>query len=206
LELMSELDPEVRGWLAALSSESSTERSDAAEAPPDAAPSDEVVAALVPLLHDPVDVVRLCAAETLGRYPGPQTVAALRAFVASETDPLAKAHGLSSLGLVGTSQDLTVLLSQTAEDRSAQIRIHALAGVYELVRRGVKQSLMALLGNEAVDVRVSAAEALATVLEPRDDGDAVQSLEQCAEREVYETRREDITAAIRRVTGVDDDL
>lgn len=202
---MSELDPEVRGWLAALSSESSAERSDAAEAPPDAASSDEVVAALVPLLQDPIDVVRLCAAETLGRYPGSQTVAALRAFVASETDPLAKAHGLSSLGLVGTSQDLTVLLSQTAEDRPAQIRIHALAGVYELVRRGVKHSLMALLGNEAVDVRVSAAEALATVLEPRDDRDAVQSLEECAEREVWEARREDITAAIGRVTGVDDE-
>jgi HEAT repeat protein len=147
-----------------------------------------------------------CAAETLGRFPGPQTVSALRAFVTTETDPLAKAHGLSSLGLVGTSQDLTVLLSQTAEDRPAQVRIHALVGVYELVRRGVKHGLIALLGNEAVDVRVSAAEALATVLEPRDDDDAVQSLEQCAEREVWEARRDDIAAAIRRVTGVDDDL
>jgi len=202
---MSELHPEVKRWLAALANESSAERSDAAEAPPDVASSDEVVAALVPLLQDPIDVVRLCAAETLGRYPGPQTVAALRAFVATETDPLAKAHGLSSLGLVGTSQDFSVLLSQTPEDRPAQIRIHALAGVYELVRRGVKHGLMALLGDQAVDVRMSAAEALATVLEPRDDGDAVQRLEQCAEREVFEARREDISAAIRRVTGIDDD-
>jgi HEAT repeat protein len=201
------VDPrsELTRWLAALSSDSSAERSDAAEAPPDEAPADEVIAGLVPLLQDSCDVVRLCAAETLGRYPGPQTVVALRDFVAREADPLAKAHGLSSLGLTGTSQDLSTLLAQTAQDRPAHVRIHALAGLYELVRRGVKHGMMALLGHDAPEVRVAAAEALATVLEARDDSDAVQSLEHSAEREVLKARRDDIAAALMRLRGSEDD-
>lgn len=191
--------------MAALSSEVSTERSDAAESPPEGALDDEIVAGLAPLLHDPCDVVRLCAAETLGRYPGPLTVAALRAFVAREADPLARAYGLSALGLTGTSQDLPVLLAETAEDRPAQIRIHALAGLHELVRRGVKHGLMALLSHEGPEIRVSAATTLATVLETRDDDDAVQALEQCAELETIEALREDLTAALRRLQGVEED-
>jgi HEAT repeat protein len=196
---------ELARWLAALSSDNSAERSDAAESPPDQAPADKIVAGLTPLLQDLCDVVRLCAAETLGRYPGPQTVAALRDFVARETDPLAKAHGLSSLGLTGTSQDLSTLLSQTAEDRPAHVRIHALAGLYELVRRGVRHGLMALLEHEAPEVRVAAAEALATVLEARDDSDALQNLEQSAKREVIKARRDDIAAALLRLRGSEED-
>lgn len=196
---------ELARWLAALSSDNSAERSDAAESPPEEAPADEIVAGLTPLLQDSCDVVRLCAAETLGRYPGPQTVVALRDFVARETDPLAKAHGLSSLGLTGTSQDLSTLLSQTAEDRPAHVRIHALAGLHELVRRGVKHGLMALLGHQAPEVRVAAAEALATVLEARDDSDALQSLEQSAKREVIEARRADIAAALLRLRDSEED-
>jgi HEAT repeat protein len=196
---------ELARWLAALSSDNSAERSDAAESPPDQAPADKIVAGLTPLLQDLCDVVRLCAAETLGRYPGPQTVAALRDFVARETDPLAKAHGLSSLGLTGTSQDLSTLLSQTAEDRPAHVRIHALAGLYELVRRGVRHGLMALLEHEAPEVRVAAAEALATVLEARDDSDALQNLEQSAKREVMKARRDDIAAALLRLRGSEED-
>ena len=193
---------ELTRWLAALSSENSAERSDAAESPPDGAIDDEVVAGLTPLLHDPVDVVRLCAAETLGRFPGPLAVAALRAFVAREADPLARAYGLSSLGLIGTSPEFPVLLAETAEDRPAQIRIHALVGLHELVRRGVKHGLMALLEHEATEVRVAAATALAMVLEDRDDPDTLQALEQCAERETFEARRDDITAALRRLQGI----
>jgi HEAT repeat protein len=193
---------ELRRWLAALSSELSTERSDAAESPPEGAPDDEIVSALLPLLHDPCDVVRLCAAETLGRYPGPQTVSALRAFVARETDPLARAHGVSSLGLTGTSQDVPTLLSETAEDRLPHIRIHALVGLYELVRRGVKIGLVSLLEHQTPEVRGAAAEALATVLEARDDGDAVQALEQCVDRETIEARRDGLIEALRRLQSL----
>jgi HEAT repeat protein len=205
VELMDEQRAELRRWLAALSSDLSTERSDAAESPPEGALDDEIVTALVPLLRDSCDVVRLCAAETLGRYPGLQTVAALRAFVARETDPLARAHGLSSLGLTGTSQDVPTLLSETAEDRLPHIRIHALAGLYELVRRGVKIGLMSLLEHQTPEVRGAAAEALVTVLEDRDDDDAVQALEQCADRETIEARRDDLLEALRRLQGRDEE-
>lgn len=200
-------DPRValERWLAALSSENCNERSDAAELPPDDATDDEIVAALLPLLDDPVEVVRLCAAETLGHFPAPRSVAALRAFIAREADPLAKAHGLSSLGLIGTSQDLAVLLPETSEDRPAHVRIHALVGLHELVRRGVKHGLVALLEHEAAEVRVAAAEGLATVLERREDGDAAQALARCAAREPSEARRDDIIAALRRVQGSDED-
>ncbi len=196
---------ELSGWLAALSSELSTERSDAAESPPDGAPDDQIVRALLPLLHDPSDVVRLCAAETLGRYPGPQTVAALRDFIAREPDPLARAHGLSSLGLTGTSQDLPTLLSEAAEDRLPHIRIHALVGLHELVRRGVEMSLLSLLDHQTPEVRGAAAEALATVLEGRDDADAVQALERCADREAIAPLREALLGALRRVQGLEGD-
>ena len=201
---MSASRPALNRWLAALSSELSTVRSDAAEAPPEGVLDDEVVTGLVPLLRDPIDVVRLCAAETLGRYPGPQTASALRAFVAQEQDPLAKAHGLSSLGLVGTSQDLALLLSESAEDRPAHMRIHSLAGLYELVRRGVKQGLLTLLEHPAPEVKVAAAEALATVLEGREEPAAVQALEQCAEREPSEARRADILEALDRLQSFEE--
>ena len=193
-------------WLAALSSENSAERSDAAESPPEAALDDEIVAGLTPLLRDPSDVVRLCAAETLGRFPGPQTAAALRAFIASEADPLARAYGLSSLGGAGTSQDLSILLRETAEDRPAQIRIHALAGLHELVRRGVKHGLMALLEHEAPEIRVAAATTLATVLSARDDSDALQSLERCAESETVEALRDDIVEALQQLRDPEENL
>jgi HEAT repeat protein len=205
VELMSNPRTELERWLAALSSENCNERSDAAESPPDDATTDEIVAALMPLLDDPVEVVRLCAAETLGRFPGPRSVAALRAFIAREADPLAKAHGLSSLGLIGTSQDFSILLTETSVDRPAHVRIHALVGLHELVRRGVKHGLVALLEHEAVEVRVAAAEGLATVLEHREDDDAVQSLTQCAKREPSAARRHDIIAALRRVQGSDEE-
>jgi HEAT repeat protein len=196
---------ELRRWLAALSSENCLDRSEAAESPPDGALDDEVVAALTPLLHDSDELVRLCAAETLRWYPGPQTVAALRTFVVREADPLARAYGLSSLGWTGTSQDLSILLPETAEDRAPQIRIHALAGLHELVRRGVKHSLIALLEHDVPEVRVAAATTLATVLEERDDGDALQALEQCAERETFNGPREDILEALQRLQGSDDE-
>lgn len=205
LELMSDQTLEYSRWLSALASENSAERSDAAESPPEGASADEVVAGLIPLLQDSCDVVRLCAAETLGRFPGPRTAAALRDFVAREDDPLTKAYGLSSLGLVGTSQDLTILLSDTSEDRPAQIRIHALVGLYELVRRGVKHGLIAMLSHESPDVRGASAEALATVLENRDDSDAIQSLERRAGREPLESLRDDITAALRRLQSIKED-
>lgn len=198
---MSDSRVEIERWRAALTSDNEADRGDAAEAPPEGAPPDEVVAGLTPLLHDPSDVVRLCAAETLGGFGGQAAAAALRAFVAREADPLAKAYGLSSLGLAGTSQDLPLLLSETAEDRPAQIRIHALVGLYELVRRGVKHGLMGLLAHDRPDVRGAAAEALATVLEARDDGDAVQRLERGAADELVEGAREGFVGALQRLQG-----
>jgi HEAT repeat protein len=203
--LMDDQRLELRRWLAALTSKNSAERSDAAESPPDGALDDEIVTGLMPLLHDSVDVVRLCAAETLGRYPGPPTAAALRAFIAREVDPLARAYGLSSLGLTGTSQDLSILLPETAEDRHPQIRIHALVGLHELVRRGVKHGLMALLEHEATEVRVAAATALGLVLEARSSDDVVQALERCTERETLEARRDDLIEALRRVQGIEEE-
>lgn len=196
---------ELRRWLAALSSELFMERSAAAESPPDGVSDDEIVAALTPLLHDLDDLVRLCAAETLGSYPGPQSVAALRAFVAREVDPLARAYGLSSLGLIGTSQDLSILLPETAEERPPLIRIHALVGLHELVRRGVKHGLKTLLEHETTEIRVAAATALALVLEEHDDSDAMEALEQCAEREPYAARRDDILEALQRLQGAEED-
>ena len=120
---MDDQRSELRRWLAALSSENSAERNDAAESPPEGALDDEIVAGLMSLLHDPSDVVRLCAAETLGRYPGPQ----------------------------------------------------------------------------------AAATTLATVLEVRDDDAAVQAIEQCAERETIDALRDDLTAARRRLQGIEGD-
>lgn len=196
-------DPEsmFAAWCAALASDEALDRCDAAESPPgDVAPA-RVVSALIPLLDDPSDLVRASAAESLGLYPGTEAAKALRAYVTAETDALARAYALSSLGLVGSLGDVDVLLGALAQDEPPHVEIYALAGLHELVRRLAKQGLATYLAHEQPAVRSAAAEALGDVVRERDDGDALEALRAQLAREPAAGRRADLRAVIVDVWG-----
>jgi HEAT repeat protein len=106
--MKTDLESVFAAWRAALASDEPLDRCDAAAAPPGDVAPDRVVAALIPLLEDPSELVRASVAESLGLYPGTDAARALRAHVAAETDALARAYALSSLGLVGSLRDVDV--------------------------------------------------------------------------------------------------
>ncbi|WP_428261100.1 HEAT repeat domain-containing protein [Haliangium sp.] len=186
-------------WLSALRSEVGLERCEAAESPPEGAAPHEVVAALIPLLDDANELVRMSAAETLGLYPAPETRDALRDYVGREPSALARAHGLSSLGMIGERGDLTILLEALESPPEPAIAVHALVGAYELMRRLAKQRLATLLAHEGPETRTLAAEALVSLVTPRDDEDTLRALREALERETVPGTRDDIRAAIASV-------
>ena len=195
----------IESWLEALGSDDDDERIAAAEAPPEDAPEAEIVAALIPLLGDANPLVRLCAAETLGQFPGTSTAVALREYVSREPDPLGRAYGLSSLGLAGEPADLALLAAESASDRPAEVRIHALVGAYELARRAATAGLASLLRHEAPETRSSAAEALVSVLGVHDDEEAaLAALEERARDEPIPAQREELADLLRELLGEDD--
>lgn len=196
-------DPEsvFAAWRAALASDEPLDRCDAAEGPPEDVAPERVVEALIPLLHDPSDLVRASVAESLGRYPGTDAAKALRTHVTAETDELARAYALSSLGLVGSLSDVDVLLGALGRDASPHVEIYALVGLHELVRRLAKQGLTAYLAHEQPEVRSAAAGALGDVVRERDDDDALESLRAQLAREPVAGRRADLRAVIANVWG-----
>jgi HEAT repeat protein len=188
-------------WRAALASDEGIDRSDAAEAPPEDADPADIVAALIPLLTDPNDLVRMSAAEALGWYPGTAAADALRAHLAVETDDLVRAYTLSSLALVGTIADLDVLLRALGPEATPHMAIYALVGLHELVRRLVKQGLAAYLPHERPEVRYTAADALAQVVSEHDDDDALAALREQLARETMANIRSDLRTLIAEVWG-----
>ncbi|MBA3404524.1 MAG: hypothetical protein H0X17_00430 [Deltaproteobacteria bacterium] len=184
-------------WLSDLNSEVSTERIDAIEHPPVDIDDDKVVSAVIPLLHDLDDLVRLCAAETLGLYADPNGLEALRIFVSRERDPLARAYGLSSIGLIGETKDIKLLVDGSSRGQHPQVRVHAYRGLFDLVRRYAKEGLLSLVPHDEVqDVAVLT---LSEVLLPRSDDDVLLALDFYAEREVNPVRRDELAALLERL-------
>lgn len=181
-------------WFSLVNSEVVTDRAEAAECPPIDASADEVTAELARLLSDPDETVRLCAAETLGRFSSPETRTALRAFIASEKDHLTKAYGLSSLGMVGLVEDLPLLIDYANAD-SPQIRIHACVAMFRLVQRVAAAQLSALL--ETDDVRGAALGALVELLSPPDG--IIRLLETIQSTENRQDIADDAAAIVARV-------
>lgn len=186
-------------WLSALRSDDGLERSEAAESPPEGAEPQVVVDTLIPLLDDENDLVRMSAAESLGLYPSPETRNALRDYVGREHSPLARANGLSSLGMVGEMGDLALLLGALDGHPEPPIAVHALVGAYELMRRMAKQGLETFLAHERPEVRTLATEALVSVVAPRDDEDTLRALKEALGRESISGTRDDMRDAIASI-------
>lgn len=116
-------------WKRLITSSEPADRSHAADAPPPKGPRKEIVRLLVKCLNDPHELVRACAADTLGMFPIKKARDALRAAVDREEDALAKAYALSSLGAVGTLDDIGRLAEALGTESNKQIRIHAALGL-----------------------------------------------------------------------------
>ena len=106
------IDKQMEEWIKKLNNIEDIERIDALENPPSSVPASELIPHLIAKLSDSDSLVRLAAAEVLGEYPSEATKKALRDFCVCETDDLARAYGLSSLGLVGDFEDIEFLLKE----------------------------------------------------------------------------------------------
>jgi HEAT repeat protein len=119
-------------WKALLSSADSSDRSEAADIVPEGGEAAEVVRDLMNTLRDPVPLVRTCAADTLGYFECEEARQALRARLALETDELARAYVLSSLGEIGQIKDLRPIIDVLTSDTPKMIRAHAAYGLLAL--------------------------------------------------------------------------
>ena len=125
---MSELT--FKKWKRLITSAESADRSEAADRLPIGARNrDEAARILIGCLNDPCALVRTCAADTLGMLPTADVRAALRASLDREQDELTKAYILSSLGAVGTFDDVGRLVEALATETHPNIRIHAALGL-----------------------------------------------------------------------------
>ena len=116
-------------WKRLITSSESDDRSHAADQMPKGGPQKEIVRLLVECLNDEDALVRTCAADTLGMYPTEEARVALRAAIDREEDELAKAYALSSLGAVGTLQDIGRLVEALRTETDPRVRIDAALGL-----------------------------------------------------------------------------
>jgi HEAT repeat protein len=109
-------------WLSLINSPEPTDRAEAADALPDSGTNPEVVSHLLTALSDSDPVVRACAADTLGDVKSQVVRQGILERLAIESDSLAKAHLLSSLGAMENGEDLALLTSELTSDEF-QVRL-----------------------------------------------------------------------------------
>ena len=150
-----------------------------------------VLGVVVEALSDPHELVRLSAAELLGQADHEDARTALRDLVAGETDNLAGAYGLSSLGQIGGPSDIGLLLDRLGAEVSPERRVHAAAGLAAAATRLANEAMVYYLTHESAAVRTMSAEALLatlvqvdprilrrvqTAMEGEEDEDALEAL------------------------------
>jgi hypothetical protein len=96
-----------------------------------------------------------------------------------------------------------VLLQALGPDATPHVAIHAMTGLHELVRRLVKQGLAAYLPHESLEVRHTAADALAQLVSERDDDDTLAALREQVAREPVASMRPSMRKLIADVGGED---
>ncbi|MGH6931369.1 MAG: HEAT repeat domain-containing protein, partial [Dongiaceae bacterium] len=119
-------------WKSALRSGNPSVRSDAADFVPEGVEPALVIRELKAALEDADDLVRTCAADTLGFLVHEEARVALRDRLADETDVLTRAFILSSLGAIGTTEDLKLIVGYLKPDVPGMVRCHAAYGLMEL--------------------------------------------------------------------------
>ena len=192
-------------WLSQLRSQEPLDRCDAAEAPPQDLDDQQVVNALIPLLDDEHYLVRLAAAETLGLYPGTTTLLALREYVGRESDSLARAYGLSSLGRVGNVEDFGLLVGTVADPEPSIERVHAMLGLFELARNVALRRLEKYMTTGSDEVRVSAGGALAMIVKSPQRAEVVEALRRQMKKETPVNSQSYFERFLRSVNSSDDE-
>jgi len=198
-----ELTPEQKNlvrWLTALHSDDSATRYEALENLPEGHDLD-VVEELIKTLNDADELIRLGAAEGLGRFRSPVSIQALREHILTETEGLVRAYCLSSLGLIGELKDLALLADESRVENSSEIRIHALQGLFELVRRHVTHELLDII-SAYEDARALAVSALADSVLQRQEPEIVVRLEAVLAREKVPAWRQQIEELLYRLKEV----
>jgi len=191
-------------WTDLLKSDLALDRCDAAEDPPATGDAQEIAGALVPLLVDDNHLVRLAAAESLGLYPGTQAAAALREYVCHETHPLARAYGLSSLGLVGDEADIPLFLSVIGDQSPSSERVHGLLGFFELSRRIAVDRLKKYMATGSHEIRTSAAAALGQMMETPRLLEVIDAIQAQADKEEFVGVRGYFEAVLQSLSARDD--
>jgi HEAT repeat protein len=111
-----------------MSSLESADRVEAADTLPDSGVSPEVVELLMMALSDTDPLVRACAADTIGQIRTEDVRQRIQQCLVVESDSLAKAYLLSSLGAMENAEDLPVLSSALSSSEPL-IRFHAAYGL-----------------------------------------------------------------------------
>ena len=117
-------------WKTKLTSKDRCDRYDAADSIPEADP-DQIIPLLIQTLQDEDEMVRVAALETLGFLPDERVRRALRAHYEKETDPLANAFALESLGKVGEIEDFIFLLKLIKERKDPRAKISSTFGLLQ---------------------------------------------------------------------------
>ena len=123
-------------WRVQATSPDESDRVDAAESPPFANDSGEVVEVLVQLLKDESDLVRACAADSLRFFRGNKVaIRSLVEFLDVEREVLPRAYGYSSLGELADLGQVAHIVEDWDKASDPRLRLHAALGTL----RGVLQ-------------------------------------------------------------------
>lgn len=122
-------------WKRLITSKEAYERSVAADEIPERTSPKRAIPYLIACLNDEDEMVRTCAADTLGFYREPAAREALRQALKVETDELTRAYLLSALGSIGTLEDLPLIARHVTGKANSLVEVHAAMGLTLLAQR-----------------------------------------------------------------------
>ncbi len=125
-------------WKNLILSSDRSDRTDAADELPDDGDDEEVVVLLNQALQDDDELVRTCAAGSLGNCHTESARRALRAAIPGELDEIALGYMLGSLGMIGGPEDFESLVAKfTDQSSSRRVRLDSAEGIAHLALNAV---------------------------------------------------------------------
>jgi hypothetical protein len=160
---------------------------EAANSPPaDVAPL-KTVPLLIRALNDEDELVRTCAADSLGEFLCDEARHALRARVRKERNALARGYALKSLGRIGALGDLAYICTELSSDSTEEGRNFGAHGLFLGVRRVAIEVLLPILNAHHLPLRVGACRTLADVCSGSADARAIAAMRSRIKRETGST-------------------
>jgi HEAT repeat protein len=115
--------------------------------------------ALIAALRDSDELVRLQAAESIGKSTNQRSLAALRGALTDDSE-LVRSYVAAAIGRVGTRADRVLLRKQVTRERSDAARLGLFEGLWQLGDRTALESAIELLDSDDYRVRCATARAL----------------------------------------------